>query len=982
MALLVFAVTLFVSAFILFLVQPIIGKLILPRLGGTPQVWNTCMVFFQMVLLAGYAYTHSISTKLRLRSQLIFHGILLLVPFFFLFFMGSKPFDVSSWNPPPGANPLFATLGVLAVIVGIPFFVVSTSAPLLQKWFAYTGHPASKDPYFLYGASNLGSLLSLWLYPALVEPFMKLQVKPDEPWAFTQTWMWAFSYVALVGLVLVCVGMVWKPSSKELRPAPTDPQAPDPGSSHAPSAAQATSTAVTASPPMPSKQTGIKKGSKHGPKVTPRKEPFEIDAIRASDEVTTWRRLRWVALAAIPSSMMLGVTTHMTTDLSPIPLFWLLPLSLYLLSFIFVFSRWPVPWVGMPHTYMLYLQPVFIALMIYADFFGAAAQKLFPPITCNLLGFFCTALVCHGEMAKDRPSTKHLTEFYLMMSLGGMIGGMFNGLIAPLLFIRVWEFPIAIIAACLVRPKLRDGGWSDDLVAGVLEQPAASTPHQKGAKGAPVPAAAATPLETTSTAMDFILPVANTILLIALVFVLRSMVLSIASSLGGNSEEAFTGMRYFLMFGIVLVISCFYFGRPIRYGLTVAAVLLVHGIMQSSQDSSIYEDRSYFGVIRIKISATEEALGRRPYSTLIHGHINHGMNLLKPANEKDWGDSDKDYSRLATTYYHRLGPAGLVMEKFSWWGAMFGANLTDVSMLNKFQADARMPASLIGAAAAPMGMGNLPVNMLVDLWSEPPFATIGLGTGTMASYGRPYQHVHYYEIDNQIRKLSLPLAKGQSYFTRDTLLEAIKDEPPFTHDTYAEGSKARPKTYFTYLKDAILRGSEVQVLMGDARLRMALPYKNHHQDPIMGGGPDNFYHMMVVDAFTSDAIPAHLLTKEAFQMYFKKLTEDGILCVHTSNRYVELPKVVADIATDLGYAYRRGHDAPHKTIASKQIGHFTSEWVMVARKAEYMKHLSEPRGYKSSDERHPEAYWTTPASSGGRYLWTDDYYNLLSIIRW
>src|SRR5262245_7668381 len=205
--LLFFAITLFLSAFLLFLVQPIVGKMILPKLGGTPQVWNTCMVFFQTALLAGYFYTHAVSTYLSTRRQVILHCLLLFVPFLFLIPYG--PFNVIEWMPPAGGNPIFATLVLLTVIVGVPFFVVATSAPLLQKWFAATGHPASRDPYFLYGASNLGSMLALLLYPVLVEPWFRLQgpVESGGGIGFSltaQSWLWTVGYAALVLLVIGC----------------------------------------------------------------------------------------------------------------------------------------------------------------------------------------------------------------------------------------------------------------------------------------------------------------------------------------------------------------------------------------------------------------------------------------------------------------------------------------------------------------------------------------------------------------------------------------------------------------------------------------------------------------------------------------------------------------------------------------------------------------------------------------------------------
>jgi hypothetical protein len=199
LALPLFAITLFVSAFLLFLVQPMIGKMILPKLGGTPQVWNTCMLFFQTTLLAGYAYTHNLSTRLATRKQLIVHAILLLVPLAFLL-PPFGPFNVRDWYPDPTGIPVLEALTELAIVVGLPFFVVSTSAPLLQRWFVSTGHPAAKDPYFLYGASNLGSLLSLLFYPFLFEPWAALQ---------TQAWIWLGGYVALIAFIAVCIVMVW-----------------------------------------------------------------------------------------------------------------------------------------------------------------------------------------------------------------------------------------------------------------------------------------------------------------------------------------------------------------------------------------------------------------------------------------------------------------------------------------------------------------------------------------------------------------------------------------------------------------------------------------------------------------------------------------------------------------------------------------------------------------------------------------------------
>lgn len=935
MALIHFAITLFVSAFILFLVQPLIGKLILPKLGGTPQVWNTCMVFFQMVLLLGYGYTHFVSTRLKPRAQVILHSLVMLSPFlvFFVFpFWEYEPLHIrnyiKAWIPNFGGNPIFATLLLLATVIGLPFFVVSTTAPLLQKWFGFTGHEAAKDPYFLYGASNLGSMLSLLVYPALIEPFSVLN---------TQAVLWMAGYAVLAALVVVAVVMVWKPTGE------ADAQkveAERPEISTQPVSGEVLAGAIQAKPTSP-KSMG----------------PTESAPVRSIETVDLWRRLRWVALAAVPSSMMLGITSHITTDLSPIPLFWLIPLAFYLLSFILVFARWPFVWVEKPHSIMLLLQPLAIALMILFDMVHHNGSTHFespwPVITFNLLGFVLTVMVCHGELAKDRPSVRYLTDFYLMMSVGGVVGGMLNALIGPL-FPVVFELNFAIIAACLLRPNLPFGNWLDSLFASFADKtPEAPVKAGKGHKAQAVNIAKPT---APTPGLGYGLDVAVGIFVFAMAFVVN---LLFSRSVGQTTLI----VAYFITFLVALA----FFARGLRFGLAIAGIILAFEMYTYSQDSgsTLHRSRSYFGVIKVK-QAPEQVEGELyRYTTLIHGHINHGMNYQK--ND----DPAKDFSRLATTYYHRKGPAGIVMEKFNWF--------KDPNSNNTYWADARMPAGLAAQGAfGALGTGILPFGDLVEAWTEPPYATIGLGTGTMASYGRPFQHVHFYEIDDQIRRLSLP-------------------------------EKGRGSVYFTYLQDAMDRGAEVQVLMGDARQRMAQPYYNYHEAETKprerpNGGPEKFYHMMVVDAFSSDAIPAHLLTKEAFEMYFQHLTNDGILCVHTSNRYVDLPRVVADVAEACGFVATVGKDSAPKASENdpKDKGHFTSEWVMVARKPtkdsqtktterEYLKHLTEPAGYKEAlrknAARDPRfggsrgAYWSAPATHSGKYLWTDDYYNLLTILR-
>jgi hypothetical protein len=1075
LALFVYAITLFVSAFLLFLVQPIIGQKILPKLGGTPSVWNTCVIFFQLTLLAGYAYTH-FTTKLPVRRQILIHCGLLFVPFLILLPRG--PFPVEDFLPVTGGNPTLPTLWLLATIVGIPFFVVSTTAPLLQKWFVSTGHPAAKDPYFLYGASNLGSMLALLLYPFPFEPLLGLEA---------QSWFYTFGYMALVGMVISCAMMAFQSAPKMVQlPSSTSesspeaaallPAAPAPGpleappvtapatdlaAMPAPSAEQTTAppaaaaTAVTgAAPPpaprKPSPATAIKKGGKKGkgkgrdlakfagvgaaPAATPAaiaaissaptaQRPATLPTPGADDEITWPRRLRWIGLAAVPSSLMLGVTTYMSTDISAIPLFWVIPLALYLLSFILVFMRWPINWVEDAHQFVLYAQPFMLAgLALFMAISNVSVVVYL--IGFMLLAFLTTALACHGEMAKDRPSAKHLTEFYLLMSVGGAVGGLFNGIVAPMIFKwGVIEFSLALFVAAILRPKMSDLGWTEMLVANL------SSGGDAGGRGGPkgrriVKSTAET--QALTTILDFAYPLAVLGALAILLYVVFDF-----------RRGEYAQSMFFAVIGPAICCACF-FARPLRFGLALGAILLLTGTM--ARQNIVFETRSYFGLLRVQRSYERWGSSNQyvPYVNLMHGTTNHGMALQR-------GDdpSIPNLTRVATTYYHRKGPVGICMERFNWFAG--GEELDEQSFV-RFDSDARMPVSLIASGMPNFGVGG-PLSQLVTTWSEPPYAVIGLGTGTMASYGRPYQAVHFYEIDEQIRRLSLPEGGGEPFFG--------------------------------YLQAALKRGTDLKVLMGDARLRMAMPWiPKKYQKPGFPseykegielkdvpfderGGPEYFYHLMVVDAFSSDAIPRHLITKQAMEMYFRHLVPGhwgpwvdvdprdpskqkdgalfapkfyyeegklsdgstrkrmwvpgGVLCVHTSNRHLALVPVVRDTAakvewvdfydgkpekidtpkTKVGLVAVRGHDnAPGNSVLKKNydIGHFTSEWVMVARDRNDLKHLVTPPKYSewirdankdkpANQQFRDEQYWQEQTPLGD-FVWTDDHSNLMAVFRW
>jgi hypothetical protein len=1064
LALLVYAITLFVSAFLLFLVQPIIGQKILPKLGGTPSVWNTCVVFFQVTLLIGYAYTHYTS-KLPVKLQIMIHCALLFVPFLILLPFG--PFPVEGFKPVTGANPILPTLGFLAMIVGIPFFVVSTTAPLLQKWFGSTGHPAAKDPYFLYGASNLGSMLSLLLYPVLFEPLLGLR---------DQSWFYSIGYMVLVGMVTGCALMVFSaPPSVQLAggkkhheepehvpslapepPAdPTDPTAPGgPAVVPTPAPAPVPSTAVSSAPLPPPKPvaTGIKKGGKHRHKqrdlakmaptaVAPggpgaiAPAPVITTSIAKThapqtDEITPLRALRWIGLAAVPSSLMLGVTIYMSTDISAIPLFWVLPLALYLLSFILVFMRSPINWIEQAHEYVLYAQPALLALLaIFIAISGAPGVVYM--ILIMLLAFFVTALVCHGEMARDRPSAKHLTVFYLLMSVGGAVGGLFTGLLAPAIFTwGIVEFPLALVLAGLLRPWSWDPGWLEKLFASATSP--ADAPKYGHAKGAKKITKSTEDFGAMPLILDFLLPAGLMVLLWLLLF-------TIIKPNSGNFGLGYSEAVFYCLIIPAICAACF-FSRPLRFGLTLAVLLWMPSFFQSSNegDTVRFTTRSYFGLLRVR--AAGEAFGnlRVPYMNLMHGTTNHGMAL----GVVDDGKNKKyDLTRVATTYYHRQGPVGICMERFNWFPK---EEYWEESYLFDFHSDARAHLSLMLSGAPSLG-SILPTTQLVSLWAEPAYCTIGLGTGTMATYSRPTGTLHFYEIDEQIKQLSLPTSGGE--------------------------------TYFGYLQAALKRGANVKILMGDARLRMAMPWipeGTSADTPAEAipfesrGGPENFYHLMVVDAFSSDAIPRHLITKQAMEMYFRHLVQGrwgewmdvstykdsetgkewevdqkgdkvdpkfwydieknaegkvtrkrpwfpgGVLCVHTSNRHLKLVPVVVDTAATVewediyaplkdgkrpqggvGCVAVRGHDvAPGGKDflnVKSDIGHFTSEWVMVARDSKDLKHLVPPQKYnewiqqaaKAQPKRvnTTEPYWQA-MSATGTYQWTDDHTNLMAVFRW
>ncbi|WP_454625734.1 spermidine synthase [Bradyrhizobium cenepequi] len=386
LVLIVYTTAIFVSALLLFSVQPLFTKMVLPRLGGSPAVWSVAMVFFQSLLLAGYAYAHYL-TKLNNRAAAVVVHLLLLVAA-----MLTLPLAIrSGWGDPPTSGYAFWLLGLFVVSIGLPFFALAANNPLLQAWFVRTGHPNGPDPYFLYASSNVGSFLALLSYPVLLEPMFTLR---------TQNLIWTGGYGLLILLIAGCgVLLLRSPASAAALNLPAD----------------------DANAPAPS-----------------------------------WLlRLRWIFLAAVPSGLLIAVTAHISTDVAAAPLLWVLPLSLYLLTWVLVFQSRPL----FPHKWMLMLQPLAIAGVVILLAVGGE-QNLLLTLGGHQLCFFIIAMACHGELARTRPAAKYLTGFYVALSFGGMVGGLFAGLIAPFTFSWVAEYPILLALAVLCRPS---GGGGERL---------------------------------------------------------------------------------------------------------------------------------------------------------------------------------------------------------------------------------------------------------------------------------------------------------------------------------------------------------------------------------------------------------------------------------------------------------------------------------------------------------------------------------------
>jgi hypothetical protein len=750
-ALSVFTATTFLSALLLFSVQPMFAKMVLPILGGSPSAWAVAMVFFQGALLAGYCYAHILIRTTRPRYGGIIHlGLSALA-------LTALPIAIpAGFGEPPPGDPSFWQLGLFAAGVGLPFLAVSANAPLLQAWFATSGHPHARDPYFLYAASNLGSLIALLAYPFVLEPAFGVTALSR---------IWAAGFVALLALILLCIITV--------RRAPI--------------------------------------GTLAGPENL-------ADGQHDATPASLLQRLGWIGLAFVPSALLIAFTSHITMDVASAPLLWVLPLALYLLTFVLVFrdrpiallpaaaivalggaAFWPslakglfgmdnvstqgrifaaavagiaymaaVRWLFRASA-MSGLRAVHIAALILALLALSQTEHTswFVTASTGVAVFFAATMVAHRTLYETRPPASRLTEFYLLMSLGGVLGGLFAALLAPRLFSQIFEYPILLALTLACQPGALSLGRPDKRREDMLS------------------------LWIVIAASILILVWAPKLLGQLPAFDADTLP-DWAGSLLRGPGDAYNAVRLLVfewgstaataaLFAVMVLLL---WGHPSRQLVAVLGMCAVTIFLSSSVRRTQSAQRSYFGVYRVYPSDG--------FNILTHGTTLHGAQRMRD----DAGAAKPDPT--PGTYYHPGSP-------------MAQSILT-----------ARRHVTANG------GTGR--------------FGVIGLGAGSLACLAESGEKWRFFEID--------------------PLMVSIASDP--TNFTYLETCQPKPP----------------DIVLGDARLTLAKE-------------PDGAFDLLIVDAFTSDAVPIHLMTAEALRIYLAKTSPNGVAVLHISNRYLDLDAVLA-----------------------------------------------------------------------------------------
>jgi len=729
-AILLFAPTIFLSAFLLFWCEPMIGKMMLPLLGGAASIWITCLLFFQLMLLAGYGYAHLLERYADVRSQILAHAAMMVAAILFLpIRFAPRPGAMA------GAHPAIWLLGVLIKTAGIPFCIVSTTAPLLQNWLSKTSAVSGRDPYFLYAVSNAGSLLALLAYPLLIEPRFGVRL---------QSSYWFVGYGVLLLLVLGGAALVW-----------THLQQRDAG----PPAAEKTG------------RTGA----------------------------PSWNmRLYWLGAAFVPSGLMLAVTNHMLLNLASVPFLWVMPLALYLITFMIAFARR----LRIPSRVLSEIVPIILLVLfpLVSVSKPVGSHSLWYVLGSHLLVLFAGALLCHTALASRRPDTAHLTEFYFWIALGGALGGVFTAVVAPFIFSTVIEYPllVAMIAFFRETRKSEPGiNWS-----------------------------------------DWVFPAAIGLLIAGTWYLFKWATVDVTedlkTSLGADA--------------VLVLLAYLARKRRLRFALALAVLiagyhLALPGFLDDYQ--VLHIERDFFGIKKVVYELDSNM------RKLLHGDTLHGVESM-----------DSTLSGQPLSYYHETGPVGDVMKLIS-------------SRLNQH------------------------------------VGVVGLGTGTMAGWARPDRHITFFDIDPQVVNIA--------------------------------------QNYFTYLRRCAVN---CDIVIADGRLAI---------EKI----PDAEFDVLMLDAFNSDSIPAHLVSREAVQMYLKKLKPDGMILFHVSNRYMDVESLVSVVLLDAGLEGLVRYDDDEEPT-----GKTSSDYVVAARNSEALGALED------------DANWSAVEKPAGIQPWTDDYSNMLTIVKW
>ncbi len=752
----IFCLVSLLGAFLLFQVQPMISKFILPWFGGSPGVWTTCMLFFQMVLFGGYSYAHFL-TRRKPGTQAIVHVGLLILAAVLLPIVPNEALKPTDSNAPVGR-----ILLLLLTTVGLPYFILSATSPTVQVWYGRV-YP-NRSPFRLYSLSNIGSLSALLTYPILFEPRWDV---------LNQAWMWSIGFVIFAIFMGACAIGEWKRGSNEAEE------------------------------------------KQHQAEVADAKLPGP----------TIWRRLTWVALPAFASVMLLATTNHVCTDVAVIPFLWVVPLALYLLTFIICFDH--------PRWYLraAWAIPAMVVLVVLS---WGWSPNIVVEILLNFVVMFLICMVCHGELARLKPGTSHLTEYYLLMSAGGALGGLTVSLIAPAIFTVILEWGLALFAGFgllgwITYQEMKKGGalWLKLSLVAILLALLASL-LWCGREWLPAEMISFLTIDPDDTKdVDVVTHIMAGLLALSAVGVLFGAFLK-------DTVKA----RTIAKLGFAVLVCC---------GLYCIAE------NEFSFSKSLVRIRNFYGTIAVRERETDPDK---------NGKVEKFRSLYCSGTEHGRQFTSEDRKREPLTYYGKESGVGQLLLSL------------------KDKADAKV-------------------------------GVIGMGTATLAAYGEAGQTYRFYEINPEMVTVA--------------------------------------KTYFTYISDMEKRGAKYELALGDARLEMDRE-------------PDQHFDALVLDAFSGDSVPVHLINKQAFTIYQRHLNPKGVIAVHITNHYLNLAPVVERLAQEFGFKTTRICVDP-----GGLAGHYKPDYLLLSKDEEFIKaHPPVPPAYARDIPNMP--------------LWTDHAHNLFQIL--